>query len=203
MSEQDFSNLDESLIKYVRRGVLWADKKPVYIIELVKERDTAYVLAFEVQTEGVDPKSPPMKKGQFIPKKTAQFNQQTVLGRIADALYSRNKTEAKSWRPSPPVFVCPVVHNQRDTFSGKTGSGFFEHTPDRWTTQGGQRKYERGTPTGVFVGLDSIVWEDKVTIPADSVVKAFSAEGGNDFYDFTGEDKNENPNNPLGGAYKE
>lgn len=202
MSEQNFTNPNESLIQYIKRGVLWVQKKPVYIIELINEKDTAYIAAYAVQEENIDPKAPPIKRGRFEVKPTTQFSKTTTLSKLADTIYSKSKKAVRAWKSDPPIFVCPVVHNQQDTFSGKIGSGFFEHTQDRWTTLNGQRKYERGAPTGVFIGLDSIVWEDKVTIPADSFVKAFAAEGASTFYDLTGEDKNENPDNPLGGAYR-
>lgn len=203
MSKQNLPNPDENLLQYVKRGVLWVQKKPVYIIELINEKDTAYVAAYAVQEENIDPKAPPIKRGRFEVKPAAQFSKRTTLGKLADSIYSNNKKDVRVWKSDPPVFVCPVVPNQQDTFSGKVGSGFYEHTEDHWTTLGTQRKYERGTPTGVFIGLDSVVWEDKVTISADSFVRAFAAEENNSFYDFSGEDRNENPSNPLGGAYKE
>jgi len=181
---------------YIKRGVLWVEKKPYYIVELVKEPEVTYVVAYGVQKGTEDN---PQKAMKEVKVETNTFSTQTRLGQIASQLLPRKKQI--KFVPKQPLFIAPVIPNQIATLTGKRESGFFEREPDRVTTVGGEIKYLRGKNTGVFIGLSSISWEDKVIIPPDSILKTINQYKQDLFFDFTG--NNEDTNNPLSRYYRD
>lgn len=187
-------------LTYIRRGVLYVRETPHYIVDLIKEDTTSYVMVFAVhpQQEGAEGFSP-QKRAREVTKKETRFSTNTLLGQIANRVIPNNKVT--HWVPDGPLFVAPIIPNQVATLTGKVEEGFFEREPDRVTTLGGERKLLRGNVTGVFIGLSSIVWDDRVTIPTESLVKALTEYKQDMFYDLTGD--NTNQDNPLSTYYKE
>ncbi|AEW47141.1 hypothetical protein BCP78_0134 [Bacillus phage BCP78] len=198
MSREELINISGSDLAYHRKGVLLVDNKPHYIVELVKEPHTALYAAVYAVHPGTDkyPKKRAMQKEGFV----GRFNGTTRLAQIANALFPAKRVIG--WEEEPPLFVAPIVSGQISTFTKQVEDGFFEREPDRLTTEGGERKIIRGKNTGVFIGLSSIEWEEKTSIPLDSLVKALINHNQNDgFFDLTGD--NNSKNNPLGTYYKE
>lgn len=182
-------------LTYIKKGVLWLEKKPHYIVELIKEQNLSYVLVYKVHP---DTDSNPQKLADEIITKTNVFSQNTRLGQLANMLVP-SKT-GKKWVPRPPVFVAPVIPNQISTFTGKREAGFFEREEDRIAVQGGEKKMIRGANTGVFVGLSSIEWEEKVKIPTESLVKTLTQYKQDMFFDLEG--NNNDKSNPLSNFYR-
>jgi len=194
MENQEWEKLispKTDLLRYIRKGVLWIQKKPFYIVELIKEQNLAYVMVYRVHP-GTD--SNPQKLAVEEKKRVNAFSNETLLGQLANRIIP-TKT-SKKWIPKPPVFTAPVVLNQVDTFTQKREAGFFEREEDRFATIAGEKKLVRGENTGVFIGLSSVTWEDKVTIPTQSLVNALiQYNQGNDFFDLNG--NNNDKDNPL------
>ncbi|AIW03259.1 hypothetical protein CPT_Mater102 [Bacillus phage Mater] len=183
------------LLVYQKKGVLWVKNTPVYIVELTKEQDIAFVQVFKVHP-GTE--KAPKKLAVEDVKKVGTFSNNSILGRLANNFFPAKTV--KKWAPKPPAFTAPVVHNQINTFTGQRESGFFEREEDRMSPVGGEIKFIRGNNTGVFIGLSSIVWEDKVTIPTKSLVETLlQHQHGDGFYDFTGNDNKKD--NPLSSNY--
>ena len=196
-SEQDkLISLDKDKLTYHRQGVLWVKGTPTYIVDLVKEGDLSYVIVFKADpTEKTNPRKFAVE--QVVGQE--QYKNTTWLGQLANSLFPARKV--RKWIPKPPLFVAPVVPNQVDTFTGKRESGFFEREEDQVSTIAGERHYIRGKNTGVFVGLSSIDWDDKYTIPTESLVSALiQYRQGDGFYDFSG--NNNDQSNPLGSNYQ-
>jgi hypothetical protein len=184
------------LLVYSRRGVLYVQGKPHYIVELTKEQGVLYAVVYRTQ-DGTEDN--PQKRAIEHVDTSNRFSDTTLLGKLANQLFPSKKR--KKWVVQDPVFIAPVLPNRPCTFTGKIEAGFFEREPDRMGTVAGERKLIRGINTGVFIGLSAIVWEDKWTISTDSLVRALTqykqAEG---FYDLTGNNKDED--NPLATYYK-
>jgi len=184
------------LLTYVKKGVLWVQKKPYYIVELIKEQKLAYVRVYHVQP-GTE--SNPQKAMRQVTIKQKAFSTKTLLGQLANAITPK-KTKVK-YEPMEPAFIAPVIPNQINTFTGKREEGFFEREPDTITTIGGEKKYVRGKNTGVFIGLSSIVWDSKIKIPTESLVNVLTQyrEDTDGFFDFEHNDNDKF--NPLSSNY--
>lgn len=192
---EDIPTPDGDLLTYIRRGVLWVEKYPHYIVELIKEPDITYVMVYAVHPGTRDN---PKKLAREVITKNSSFSTNTRLGQIANMLLPTKKV--KKWVPKDPIFVAPVIPNQVATLTGKRESGFFEREPDREVVKGGERKYIRGRNTGVFIGLSSIEWEDKYRIPTESLVNTLVQYRESLFYDLSGD--NNDQYNPLSTYYK-
>ncbi|AMQ66655.1 hypothetical protein BH753_gp173 [Bacillus phage Shbh1] len=182
-------------LTYVRRGVLWVQKNPHYIVELVKEPDFTYVMVYAVHPDSKD--KPKKLAIQQEVGANPRFSTQTVLGKIANQLFPPKKK--LKWVVKDPLFTAPVIPNRVATLTGQQEDGFFEREPDRITQHQGGKKFVRGKNTGVFIGLSSIIWEDKVTIPTASLIKTINNYRETLFYDFEGD----NQSHPLARYYKE
>lgn len=187
-------------LTYIRRGVLYVQKKPHYIVELIKEDTASYVMVYAVHppNDTNDKQEKPKKLAREVTKKQNVFSKNTLLGQLANRMIPAKSTSR--WIPNGPLFIAPVIPNQVATLTGKVEEGFFEREPDREAVLGGERKMVRGEATGVFVGLSSIVWEDKVTIPTESLIKALTEYKQDMFYDLEGD--NNNQDNPLSTYYQ-
>lgn len=183
------------LLTYIKKGVLWVEKKPYYIVELIKEVDATYVVVYAVHP-GTE-KNPQIAASEITSKKNV-FSPRTRLGQIANQLLPTKET--MKWIPKPPLFIAPIIPNQVATLTGKREEGFFEREADQVTSTAGERKYIRGKNTGVFIGLSSIQWEDKITIPTESLVKTLTQYKEDMFFDLEG--NNEDTGNPLSRYYK-
>ena len=189
---------DTNLLTYIKKGVLWIQKKPFYIVELVKEANSAFVMVYKVHPS-TDEKAEPKKLAVEQVTQQHKFSQDTLLGQLANRLIPNRK--GKKWVAKPPVFIAPVLPNRMNTFTGKWEAGFFERGEDRVIVQGGEKKYIRGENTGVFIGLSSITWEDKVTIPTESLVAVLTQyKQSDDFFDLSG--NNNDTSNPLSQFYR-
>lgn len=195
MNNKDMSLPNPELLTYVQTGVLWIKDDPIYVIDLVKKENIAIVHVFAVHDKK-DQK--PKKRAVLIRQQVTRFSPKTKLGELANNFLPAKTIE--KWVVSPPLFTAPIVQGYRDTFSQRQEPGFFEREPDTETAFNGERKIIRGKNTGVFIGLSSIVWEDKIRISQESLAQAITQyRQGNSFYDFTGRD--DDPNNPLSNKY--
>ena len=192
-SNNDLPTMKGDLLKYIQKGVLWIEKKPYYIVELIKEENLAYVMVYKVHP-GTEKN--PQKLAQEVVDNKPRFSNQTRLGQLANAMFPLKAI--KKWVPYPPAFVAPVIPNKPNTFTGKFESGFFEREEDRVIVEGGEKKIIRGKNTGVFIGLSSIDWEDKITIPTQSVLEVLKGYKEAAFYDF---EQGSDSNNPLSRYY--
>lgn len=195
--------MDENLIApntdsltYIKKGVLWVQQKPYYIVELIKEGPVSYVTVYAVQP-GTD--SNPQKAAIEQQIKGNRFQGNTLLAQLANVMFP-SKQSAK-WIVKDPLFIAPVVPNQINTFTGQVESGFFEREADEVKNIGGKIQMLRGRNTGVFIGLSSVTWEDKVHIQTASLVKALRQyQADSNFFDLTG--NNNSTSNPLSTYYK-
>lgn len=189
-------DLDKDKLEYHKQGVLFIQKTPTYIIDMVREGNLSYVIVY-----AADPTSKEPRKAYSIQRRgeAPRFNPNTRLGALANNYFPPKKQQVRV--DNPPLFVAPVIPSYTDTFTGKQESGFFEREPDKETTVAGERVLQRGKNTGVFIGLSSIVWEEGFKIPTKSLVDALiQHQQGDGFYDFTG--GNNRPDNPLGRGYQ-
>lgn len=177
-------NLTTKYLTYRRRGCLSVAGEPTYIVELVKEPDTAlYAVVYDVHPQpkgatGVRPK----KKAIEVEIKKNVFSNNTVLGQLANKMIP-TKVE-KKWVEDEPLFISPVVQGV-STLTGKKEEGFYEKEREvKRHVQGGVI-WTGGNPTGVFVGLSSVVWFEDYSIPAESIVGALVREQQekDNFYD--------------------
>lgn len=195
MTEQPIK-IDTDLLTYIKRGVLWVNKKPYYIVELIKEGNVSYVMVYNVQPGTEDN---PQKAAIEVTSPTNRFSTQTVLGQLANMMFPAKVT--RKWVPKDPAFVAPVIPNQVNTFTKKIESGFFEREEDRVVVHAGEKKLARGKNTGVFIGLSSVTWEDKLKIPTEALVKALRRHQAESlFFDLSG--NNNGQSNPLATYYK-
>lgn len=194
--DETVAKLDPNLLTYIKRGVLWVQSKPYYIVELIKEGELSFVTVYGVQPGTEDN---PKKAAYEVQNKANRFSINTLLGQLANVMFPVKQTT--KWVEKDPIFVAPVIPNQVSTFTGNVEAGFFEREPDTVTVQAGEKKLVRGRNTGVFVGLSSVTWEDKVHIPTDSLVKALRHyQSQSDFFDLSG--NNNNTHNPLSTYYR-
>lgn len=184
-----------NLLRYIQKGVLWVQERPLYIVELIKESDISYVMVYKVHP-GTEKN--PQKLAVEVVNKQNVFSPTTILGQLATKFKQPKVT--KKWVPKDPVFVAPVISDGLSTFTGERGPGFFERDEDRISVEGGKRKVTRGKNTGIFIGLSSIVWEDRVSIPTDSLLKTLTQYRQEMFYDFEG--NNSSLDNPLSTYYE-
>lgn len=190
-------DLDKDKLEYHKTGVLWLKGDPVYIVDLVREGNLAYVVVYAA--DNLEKKNPRKLAIKQTIKDGERFSSATRLGALANAMFPAKKQE--KWVEKPPLFVAPVIPKYVNTLTGKEESGFFEREPDKETTVAGERVLQRGKNTGVFIGLSSIVWEEGFKIPTKSLVDALiQHQQGDGFYDFTG--GNNRPDNPLGRGYQ-
>lgn len=183
-------NLKPEGLMYIKKGVLWVQKKPYYVVDLITEGEFTYVMVYKVHPNTEDN---PQKLAIEKKTKKDRFNNTSILGQLANTMFPA-KVITK-WEPKPPVFIAPIIPNQVSTFTGKRESGFFERTEDRLIVEGGAKKYIRGENTGVFIGLSSIEWDSKVSIPTTSLIKALKEQQAGMFFDLQG--NNQDNSNPL------
>lgn len=187
---------DGEKITYVKKGVLWVEKEPHYIIELIKEPDSTYVMIYAPHPNSI--KNPTKKAKEVVINKDV-FSKVTRLGQLANALIPVK--QSKKWLPEEPLFVAPLIAEYTATLTGKKESGFFEREPDRTQFEAGELKIKRGRNTGVFIGMSSIEWQDGFTIPTKSILDTLTAYNQDIFYDLGG--NNSDTGNPLSRYYKE
>lgn len=173
------------MLNSYREGVLKFDKEPYLIIkEVAMANGTHYVAAYDYSKEMYK-----RSNGEVIRKAYAEyetptaFSTKSVMGKKALSLFgSRNKKVVKEL---PAKFIAPIVEGT-DTFTGKTGLGFYERADDKEIN--GQ--FVEGEPTGVFVLLEHIKF-GKVTIDEKSILEeADNIQGrrnvhSGDFYDLS------------------
>ncbi len=190
-------NLDQNKLEYHQQGTLFIQETPTYIVDMVKEGSLSYVIVYAATTDtaGKPQKAFTLQRRGEVPR----FSPNTRLGALANSFFPPKKQQVRV--ENPPLFVAPIIPRHVNTFTGKEESGFFEREPDKATTVAGERTLQRGKNTGVFIGLSSIVWDEKYTIPTRSLVEALIRHRqGDGFYDFT--ESGDQPDNPLGNNYR-
>lgn len=152
----------------LHRGVLYVNKQAVYIVEMLEDGNQPTLLvAYNVQ-----PNSKPPVKAYSVEKHQSMFKTGTILGRLASEKISLPPKTVREEKP--PAFMTPVVYGI-DTFSGLDGKGFWEREQDQVRFSEGEIKVVHGERTGVFISLDSILWE-KIIIPTEEILKTWRAQ---------------------------
>jgi len=159
----------------VHTGVMYVNKKPVYIIEVVEENgeNAEFVTVYEAHRhKNEEDASIPVKAYDVVEKDMNYIKPTTLLGQLASKMVKPNKKRIKITKP--PLFMTEIMVG-KDTFTGKEGRGFYEREKDevRITKKEGIG-VKRGDRTGVFISLDSIIWE-KVRVPTTDLVEEYQA----------------------------
>lgn len=161
----------------VHTGVLYVSKKPIYIVEIVEENGNPgeYVTVYEAHRPRDVKKDEvivPVKAYDNVERDLNKVRNTTVLGDIASKIVKPNKKRYKVTKP--PLFMEDITVG-KDTFTGKEGLGFYEREKDDIKiSQKTGITVKRGKRTGVFVSLDSIIWE-KLRVPTNDIVQEYKA----------------------------
>ena len=162
----------------VHTGVLYVNKRPVYIVEVIEERGepAEYVTVYAAHT----PKTvrgqensedvTPVKAFDTVKQEIGKIKDTTVLGKLANKIH-KPKYKLKQV-VKPPLFMTDILPGV-DTFTGKEGRGFYEREKDR-VVIGKEMKVIHGERTGVFIAFDSIVWE-KTKVPTNNILADYHA----------------------------
>lgn len=164
-----------SLPTKVHTGVLYVNKTPVYIVEIVEENgaNADFITVYEAHKHKEQSESNiPVKAYDVVERDLNYIKPTTVLGQIASKIVKPNKKKFKVTKP--PLFMTEIEVG-KDTFTGREGRGFYEREKDevRISKKEGVG-VKRGVRTGVFVSLDSIIWE-KVKVPTMGLVEEYKA----------------------------
>lgn len=198
---QDVPSLWDNKLVYIQKGVLWVQQRPHYIVELIKDSNGVYVAVYEAQpVEGKDDPnfSNPKKAAREVNVGSKEYSPNTFLGQFANKFFPKRKLT--KWQEKEVLFIAPIVQKQKATITGKIEDGFFEREPDKMVVERGEKVMSRGRNTGVFIGLSSIEWEDKVRIPTQSILDELDLYNDSLFYDLEGYYDN---SNPLSHLYKD
>jgi len=147
MSEERY-NIDN--VESHLDGVLWYEKKPVYIVKIVKKYGirTAYVYNYSVS----DYRSFKVVRPDWSPVDASSGD--VIAKESPFALLHNNKVNRKTVNvEKPPVYSAPVLEGT-STITNKIQEGFYERVKVR---SGSSTIY---TPSGAFIGLDDITWEE-------------------------------------------
>lgn len=157
-------------------GYLKVQKEPHYIVEMVEDQGNPpeFVTVYKPHPKQKLNKNEdvlPRKAFTMVEKTVSGYSDSTVLGKLA----KRVKEEHKVKEPveNPPIFMTAIVWGV-DTFTGKEGWGFYEHEQDITQYKNGKPSIKHGAPTGVFISLDSIIWE-KTVLPLGEVLDDYKA----------------------------
>lgn len=140
----------------VRTGVYSVGDKPHYIVELLvagsgePENVTVY--------EAVADPSGTVGKAYTIDRKTIGFPRRNLLGRKAA---EKHPDQVKEKRVTNRPLYMSEVEVGKDTFTEHVGRGF----RDRVKVEVMPKGTSGGTPTGVFITLDSITWKSESILP--------------------------------------
>lgn len=148
---------------YFLRGLLTVNvdgkRKPLYIAEYhtgggpdTPRSIAVYKVAEEKQSDGTV-----YYDKAYTMEKTSKtkFSTKTLLGKLAQGDDKPEEHTIK--RYELPVFVT-LIEQGTDTFTHKTGDGFWELERGHFDSESGN--YELGDKTGVFICLDSFKWHD-------------------------------------------
>lgn len=139
--------------------------KPIYVVELMQENEQlSFVTVYEPH-----PNSNPVIKAYEKVKKKKSFSTETKLGQIANSTIKI--PEKVIYQDKRPLFMAPVMDGV-DTFTKVRGRGFYEREKDGIVVSGVGATFKEGKATGVFIGLDTIVWKDTVVLTSD-ILKQF------------------------------
>lgn len=157
-------------------------KYPVYLVEMLEDNIEPKVLRVYALQKG---SNPPVKAYTEKPIKTG-IKPSSKLGRVAtDLLKIEEQTVGTRKVDLPPLFITLVEYG-KDTFTGKSGYGFYDRQPDTTRTTGETNEpvFKEGALTGVFVTLDSIEWSDPMVASKD-IVDKYKAEELMRFSDYS------------------
>lgn len=160
-----------------REGILYVDKKPLYIV-----RHTDFPGGESaVGVYGISAQDYKQSKGKVIHKDwhtvttRPPFKKGSSL--LADKALNFFKPEVHKVE-KPAIFTARVI-NGVGTWDGKRGKGFNEYMPDRLDRQ--NNRWLQGEPTGVFITLDSIKWQDVTQYDSDALLNLLvEKEKGNE-----------------------
>ena len=168
----EFSNLnmeENNLTTRISEGIYYFKDVPQYYIVYIEEYGEEYVLVYRVQDPKADKPTRAHKKIS-INKTDKLLPGGTVL---SDSIRRSvgDKYEYKTVYEDP-LFASVVVHNGRDTITGKYGKGFFERRPEGKIYSNKGAKQTGGDYTGVFISLETVSW-GKSYVPLESVIAEY------------------------------
>lgn len=149
-----------------REGILYVNKKPMYIVRQTDfpGGESAVGVYAVSEKDYKASKGTVIKPDWQLKERTSQFNGASVLSDIA-----KRKEKLDLVKVEKPALYTSRVVNGIGTFGGKEGLGFFEYTQEKYNQV--TREYEPGQPTGVFILLDDIRWEDKIHMDDKSLLQ--------------------------------
>lgn len=148
---EDFTNFPPSL----RTGVYAVEGKPHYIVELyvAGSGEPKNVTVYEAVGETVESAG----KAYTIERQVTGFGRRTLLSERARKKHPDKVREFKV--DNRPLYMSDVEVG-RDTFTEHLGEGFRDRTKVDILPQ----EVAGGSPTGVFITLDSILWQKESII---------------------------------------
>lgn len=161
---------NEALSLELKSGVVIVDENPYYYIDLVHGYGGDLVFAYTMSKKSVqaykETKDPNMivKQRHIVRDKMIHYNNKedsetasdlsrhlaNKLGK--DNVYYKNKVVYKK-----ALFASPVEQG-KDSITGLWGRGFAEMKATRMSPVNGQQENPKMFPTGVFIGLNNVVW---------------------------------------------
>lgn len=163
-----------------RRGVLYLAEEPHFIVEHKMHSNTGgvdYVACYEVDKALYEKsKCTIIDKTKTLVQKP-RYSEKSLLGQIGNKrLEQQGKKNIYTYKPA--IFVS-TVEQGTSFITDEPGLGFKEYSPDKINLIDG--KLEQGEPTGVFILLDDIEWEES-TIDLNALSQSITRQGG-DWHD--------------------
>ena len=168
MSESNYMiNNVESHIK----GVLWYEDKPVYIVEVSKQYGIRKAIVYEVSEK--DYRSFKVVRPAWRPV-DGSADERIVKESIFSTKHNKNISRKTINVENPPLFTAPILEST-STISNTIQEGFYERVRRGNTSE--------MVPSGAFIGMDDITWEDNANINLDDLVKELSRASKADMYE--------------------
>lgn len=161
---------NEALALELKSGVVIVDEHPYYYVDLVHGDSGDLIFAYAMSEKSIQAyektKDPGVivKQRHIVRDKMIHYNNKedsetasdlsrhlaNKLGK--DNVYYKNKVVYKK-----ALFVSPVEQG-KDSITGLWGRGFAEMKATRMSPVNGQQENPKMFPTGVFIGLNNVVW---------------------------------------------
>lgn len=151
---------DMGNIMMYQDGVLWYEKKPVYIVRAIKKGASHWVFVYEVSKTDYEESIKKDSKNPIVVKKHSRVRMSrhkfgsSTIGNVLN----RNAEEEKDKvveKENSYLFQVPVVYGT-SSITGIQQDGFYERVLEYKDGKGNDREL---VPTGVFIGLKDIEWE--------------------------------------------
>lgn len=147
---------DMSNVVMYQDGVLWYNKKPVYIVKAIKKGNSHWVFVYEVSDKDYkesiakDKDHPVVIRSHDRVKLQHRGYGQSQIGNDLNSKKEKDKIVEKE---NPYLFQSPVIYG-KSSITGIEQDGFYEKS--YVYNKSNVRELE---PTGVFIGLKDITWQ--------------------------------------------